>query len=87
MKKKRFTETQIVAILQQQSKGMTVEQIIREHGISDTTFYNWKKKYGGMTASELQRVKDLEDENRRLKQLYAEVSLENAALKDVLRKK
>ena len=87
MKKKRFTETQIVAILQQQSKGMTVEQIIREHGISDTTFYNWKKKYGGMTASELQRVKELEDENRRLKQLYAEVSLENAALKDVLRKK
>jgi len=87
MKKKRFTETQIVAILNQQSKGQSVEQIIREHGISDSTFFNWKKKYGGMSASELHRVKDLEDENRRLKQLYAEVSLENAALKEVLRKK
>ena len=87
MKKKRFTETQIVGILNQQSKGQSVEQIIREHGISDSTFFNWKKKYGGMSASELHRVKDLEDENRRLKQLYAEVSLENAALKEVLRKK
>jgi len=87
MKKKRFTETQIVGILNQQSKGQSVEQIIREHGISDSTFFNWKKKYGGMSASELHRVEDLEDENRRLKQLYAEVSLENAALKEVLRKK
>lgn len=87
MKKKRFTETQIVSILSQQGNGMTVDQIVRQHGISDATFYTWKKKYGGMTASELQRVKDLEDENRRLKQLYADVSLENAALKEVLRKK
>lgn len=87
MKKKRFTETQIVGILNQQSKGQSVEQIIREHGISDSTFFNWKKKYGGMSASELHRVEDLEDENRRLKRLYAEVSLENAALKEVLRKK
>lgn len=87
MKKKRFSESQIVSILNQQGTGLTVEQIIRQHGISEATFYTWKKKYGGMTASELQRVKDLEDENRRLKQLYADVSLENAALKEVLRKK
>lgn len=87
MKKKRFTESQIVSILNQQGQGMTVDQIVRQHGISDATFYTWKKKYGGMTTSELQRVKELEDENRRLKQLYADVSLENAALKEVLRKK
>jgi putative transposase len=62
-------------------------QIVREHGVSEATFYNWKQKYGGMSTSELKRLKDLENENRRLKQLYAEVSLENAALREVLQKK
>jgi putative transposase len=87
MKKKRFSESQIMAILKQQESGLTVGQIVREHGISEATFYNWKQKYGGMNTSELKRLKDLENENRRLKQLYAEVSLENAALREVLLKK
>ena len=76
-----------MAILKQQESGLTVGQIVREHGVSEATFYNWKQKYGGMNTSELKRLKDLESENRRLKQLYAEVSLENAALREVLHKK
>lgn len=76
-----------MAILKQQESGLTVGQIVREQGISEATFYNWKQKYGGMNTSELKRLKDLENENRRLKQLYAEVSLENAALREVLLKK
>ena len=87
MKKKRFSESQIMAILKQQESGLSVGQIVREHGVSEATFYNWKQKYGGMNPSELKRLKDLENENRRLKQLYAEVSLENAALREVLQKK
>lgn len=67
MKANRFSEAQIVAILKQQQSGQTVVQIAREHGISEATFYNWKQKYGGMEASELKRLKDLEEENRRLK--------------------
>lgn len=87
MKKSRFSEAQIVSILQQQPSGQTVAQITREHGISEATFYQWKSKYGGLAVSELSRLKHLEDENRRLKQLYAELSLEHAAIKEVLRKK
>ena len=87
MRKSRFSEAQIVAILHQQQAGQTVAQIAREHAISEATFYQWKTKYGGLALSELTRLKHLEDENRRLKQLYAELSLENAAIKDVLRKK
>lgn len=87
MKKKRFSESQIIAILKQQETGLRVGQIVREHGISEATFYNWKQKYGGMSTSELKRLKELENENRKLKQLYAEVSLENAALREVLQKK
>jgi len=87
MKKGRFNESQIVAILKQQESGQTVAQIAREHGISEATFYTWKSKYGGMQVSELTRLKELEEENRRLKQMYADLSLENQAIKEVLRKK
>jgi putative transposase len=82
----RFTEAQIVAILKQQNTGQTVVQIAREHGISEATFYNWRQKYGGMEASELKRLKDLEDENRRLKKMYAELSLEHEVVKEALKK-
>lgn len=87
MKKTRFSEAQIVGILKQQETGQTVAQIIREHGISEPTFYTWKNKYGGLSVSEVMRLKHLEEENRRLKQMYAELSLENQAIKEVLRKK
>jgi putative transposase len=87
MRKSRFSEGQIVAILRQQEQGQTVAQIVREHGISEPTFYQWKSKYGGATLSELTRLRGLEDENRRLKQLIGDLSLENAAIKEVLRKK
>jgi putative transposase len=87
MRKSRFSEAQIVAILRQQEQGQTVAQIVREHGLSEPTFYQWKSKYGGATLSELTRLRGLEDENRRLKQLIGDLSLENAAIKEVLRKK
>lgn len=87
MKKNRFTEAQIVAILKQQQNGQTVVQIIREHGISEATFYNWRQRYGGMEVSELKRLKDLEEENRRLKKMYAELSLEHEVVKEALKKK
>ncbi len=87
MKKSRFSEAQMLGILRQQDQGQTVAQICREHGLSEATFYGWKNKFGGMNVSELQRLKHLEDENRRLKQLYAELSLENQVIKEVLRKK
>ena len=70
MKKGQFTESQIVAILEQQDSGQTVAQISREHGISEATFYGWKQKYGGMQVPEIKRLKELEEENRRLKKMY-----------------
>lgn len=87
MKKTRFTEEQIVKILQQQESGIKVGEICREHGISDQTFYNWKAKYGGMTVSEVRRMKALEMENQQLKKLVAEQALSIQALKEVLGKK
>jgi putative transposase len=87
MKKTRFTETQIVAILKKQEFGIKVADICREHGISDATFFNWKAKYGGMQVSDLKRVKELESENARLKRMYAELSMMNDALKDLIEKK
>ncbi|MFM2480056.1 IS3 family transposase [Celerinatantimonas sp. YJH-8] len=87
MKQSRFTETQIVNILKEADTGMKVEDICRKHGMSSATYYKWKSKYGGMDASELKRVKELEDENTKLKQLFAEVSLENKAMKELFRKK
>jgi putative transposase len=87
MKKTRFTETQIVAILKQQETGIKIPDLCRQHGISDATFYNWKAKYGGMDASELKRVKQLEEENARLKKMYAELSMVHEAFKDAVAKK
>lgn len=87
MKKSRFTESQIVSILNQQHTGQKVSDICREHGISDATFYNWKAKYGGMGVSELTRMKELEAENARLKRMYADLSLVHHALKDAVEKK
>lgn len=87
MKKKRFTEAQIVSILHQQEAGKSVKEISREHGISDATFYNWKAKYGGMQVSDVKRMKDLEEENSRLKRIVANQTLEIDAIKTVLEKK
>ncbi len=87
MKKARFTETQIVNILKLADSGMKVEEICRQNGISNATFYNWKAKYGGMEVNDVKRLKELEDENTRLKKLFAEVSLENHAMKEIFAKK
>jgi putative transposase len=84
MKKTRFTETRIVSILKQQEAGRTTKVVCREHGISEATFYNWKSKYGGMEASDVRKLKDLEEENARLKKMYAELSLDHSILKDVI---
>lgn len=87
MKKIRFSEAQIVSILKKQEAGMKVIDICRENGISDATFYNWKAKYGGLSVSELKRLRELELENAKLKKMFADVSMENYALKDLITKK
>ena len=87
MKKSRYTESQIVKILKEVEGGRLVKEVCREYGISDATYYNWKAKYGGMEASDTKRLKDLEDENRRLKSMFAELSLEHRILKDIIEKK
>ena len=87
MKKSRFSESQIISILNKQEQGLTVRDICREHGISDATFYNWQAKYGGLSVSELARIKELEAENARLKRMYADLSLVHYALKDAVEKK
>jgi len=87
MKKSKFTESQIVGILRQQESGRTVADICREYGISQATFFNWKSKYGGMDVSSLKRLRELEEENMKLKKMYAESSLQNEALKDLIEKK
>jgi putative transposase len=87
MKAKRFTEEQIIGILKQAQAGMKIVDLCRIHGISDATFYNWRSKYGGMEVSDAKRLKQLEEENRKLKQMLADTMLENKAIKDVLSKK
>lgn len=87
MKKSVFRETQIIAILKEADAGMKVEDICRKHGISNATYYNWKSKYGGMEACDIKRIKELEEENAKLKKLYADVSLENHAMKELFVKK
>ena len=86
MKKTRYTETQIIKILKEIEGGRMVKDVCREYGISDATYYNWKSKYGGMTASDVKKLKELEDENRRLKRMYADLSLQHEALKDMVNK-
>jgi putative transposase len=85
--KKRFTESQIVAAIKKQEAGIPVKDICREIGISDATFYNWKAKYGGMEASDVKRMKELEAENAQLKSMYAEASMDIRALKNLIEKK
>ena len=87
LKKSRYTESQIVKILKEVEGGRLVKEVCREYSVSDATYYNWKAKYGGMEASDIKRLKDLEDENRRLKSMFAELSLEHRILKDIIEKK
>jgi len=86
MRKSRYTEEQIIGILKQHEAGVKTADLCREHGISEATFYNWKSKYGGMDVSEAQRLPQMEDENRRLKALVADLSLDREALRAVIRK-
>jgi putative transposase len=87
MRKSRFSESQIVGILKEADAGVKVQDIWRQYNISSGTYYKWKSKYGGMEVSDVKRLKELEGENRRLKQMYADVSLENCALKELIEKK
>ena len=87
MKRLRFTEEQIIAVLREQEAGAKTTDVCRRHGISTATFYAWKAKYGGMEVSEARRLKALEDENTKLKKLLADAMLDNVALKDLLSKK
>ena len=87
MKKTRFTETQIIGILKEADAGIPVREICRNHGISDATYYNWKSKYGGMSASDLKRLKEMEHELSQLKRMYADLAIENRAMKDLIEKK
>jgi putative transposase len=87
MKKSKYSESQIVNILKEAETGVPLEDLMRQHGFSKASFYKWKAKYSGMSVSELKRLKELEEENRRLKQMYADLSLEHEVLKDIIEKK
>ena len=86
MKRKRFTEEQIIGVLKEAEAGAKTGDLARRHGISEATIYNWKAKYGGLEVSEAKRLRSLEDENAKLKRLLADAILDNAALKDLLTK-
>jgi len=83
---KRMTESQIVAILKEAEGGMQVKDLCRKYGIGNSTFYKWREKYGGMEASDVRRLKELEEENRRLKQMYADLSLKSQMQEDIIKK-
>lgn len=87
MKRSRFTESQIVAVLKEGEAGLPVADLCRKHGVSNATYYKWKSKYSGVQVSELHRLRELEAENAKLKRMYADLALENAAIKDVLNRK
>ena len=87
MKRSKFSESQIVAILKQVEAGRKVADVCREHGISMPTYYNWKSRYGGLGVSELKRIKEMELEHSRLKRMYADLAMENSALKELIEKK
>ena len=87
MKRSKFSESQIITILKAVETGRTVADVCREHEIAQTTYYKWKQKYGGMQASDIKRLRELEEENRKLKQMYAVLSLDHLMLKEVLTKK
>jgi len=86
MKKTRYSEEQIIGVLKEGEAGIAVGELCRKYGISDATYYNWKARYGGMSTSEMRRLRQLEDENRRLKHLVADLTLDNQALKAVIAK-
>jgi putative transposase len=87
MKRSKFTETQIVSILNEAEAGVAVKEVCRKYGISSPTYYKWKAKYGGLGVSELKRMREIEAENAKLKRLYADLALENSALRDAIEKK
>lgn len=87
MKRSQYSESQIVGILKEADNGVTVKEVCRKYGISDATYYKWKSKYGGLEVSDVRRMRELEAENAKLKWMYADVSLENQALKDLISKK
>ena len=87
MRKSKFSESQIVALLQEADSGVPVADLLRKHGVSKSTYFKWRSKYGGASVSDVKRLRELEAENAKLKRMYADLALENAAIKDVLNRK